>query len=139
MSKALTTEDVRMFLLDRDATDNDLELDLAFSDEEIKSAMERAARSYNGIPPYVHNVSPNALPGDTNLFLHAAAEQLLRSLLSKLRRNDVDYTAGGVGVNIVTKRIAHLEREIREHRELWQEEATSRKLYININLGYRTF
>jgi uncharacterized protein YfaT (DUF1175 family) len=138
MSK-LTTEDIRNFLLDRSVEDNDLELDVAFSDDEIRDAMKRAARAYNSIPPFVNVVTPNALPGDSNIFLHATAEQLMISLLSKLRRNDVDYTAGGVGTNLVAKRIAHLQNEIKEHREMWQKEATDTKLYMNINACYRTF
>ena len=62
MSK-LTTEDIRHFLLDRDVEDNDLELDVAFSDEEIRDAMKRAARAYNSIPPFVCTAVSNALPG----------------------------------------------------------------------------
>lgn len=138
MSK-LTTEDIRLFLLDRSVEDNDLELDVAFSDDEIRDAMKRAARAYNSLPPFVHNVTPNALPDDTNLFLYATAEQLMLSLISKLRRNDVDYTAGGVGTNLVAKRIAHLQNEIQEYRALWQKEATDTKLHMNINNCYRTF
>jgi hypothetical protein len=58
------------------------------------------------------------------------------SLLSKLRRNDIDYSAGGVGVNLVAKRIAHLQNEIKEHREAWKQEATSRKIALNLSFAY---
>jgi len=135
----ITNEDVRLYILDRSIEDNDLDLDLSFSDQEIASAMQRASRAWNSIPPFVSQVIWPHLPADTNVFLDATAEQLYLSLISKLQRNDIDYTAGGVGTNIVSKRIEHLKWQIKECRERWMAVARDIKVTRNINQAYRTF
>lgn len=138
MSKYLTVEEMRHFMMDRSAQDNELYRDIAYSDEEILKAMERAARSYNSIPPLVHRVRSNQLPLDTLMFFHATAEQLLISTLSKLRRNDIQYEGGGITTNLVAARIRHFEKEIQEHRDLFRREAYDAKLQRNLNMAYRT-
>jgi len=136
----LTVEDVQDFMMDRGVEDNDLELDLAFAPEEIQKAMNRAAREYNSIPPLgISSAHGNRLPDDTNIFLYATSEQLCRSLLHKLRRNDVDYTAGGVGVNLVAKRIQHLREQVQEERALWEPRAREFKIRMNLDQAFRTF
>ena len=135
----LTIQEIRMFMLDRSAEDNALDLDLSFSDEEIVSAMKRAAREYNSIPPFVSKVHENRLPNDTNVFLHASAEQLYVSELSRAIRSDMDYTAGNVSVNIEKKRIDHFKDMIKYHRGEWKETATKIKVAANLAKAYRTF
>ncbi len=135
MTDYLTTEDVRDFLRDRWADDNELDGDLSFTDEDIERAMKRAAREYNSIPPFVSSAHWNRLSALDNIMLWAVVEQLDRSLLANMRRNDFDHTAGGVGVNLVDKRIKHLEREVEEMRGLWEPAARSRKLTINYSLA----
>ena len=139
MANYLTTQDVREFIQDRTIADNDLDLDLAFDDKEIERAMKQAVREYNSLPPRVHTVNIHQLPADSNIFLYGTAVHLLTSLLSKMRRNDIDYNAGGLSTNLVAKRIAHAQNEISEFRQLFREEATQNKLSINIDMGYATF
>lgn len=139
MACYLTTEDVRNFMFDRTLDDNELLLDLAFEDDEIRDAMKRAAAEFNSIPPYVKTFQWNNLPGDSNMFLYGTAVHLYTSELAKLRRNDVDYQAGGMGVNLVDKRIAHLMQERQEFRQLFREEATNLKIRINLDQAYRSF
>lgn len=137
---AISVEDVRSYVLDHTVEDNDLVLDLAFSNEEIEDAMKRAARAYNSIPPLnIARVEWNNLPDDTNIFLDATVEQLYITLLAKLIRNDIDYTAGGVTTNLVAKRISHLREHIKEHRALWQQAAGDLKKTANISMAFRTF
>lgn len=136
----VTADSIRSFIRDRSADDNDLELDLMFTDEEILDAMKSAARAYNSIPPLgVSSANPDRLPDNTNLFYHATAEYLFRTWVTGMRRNDMDYTAGGVAANLVRRRIEHMQNEIKEHRELWEREARDRKNYINLNRAYRAF
>jgi len=135
----LTVEEMRMFLLDNSAEDNSLDMDLSFSDDEIAYSMRRAAREYNSTPPFVGRVDPNSLPIDTNLFLHATAEQLYISELARSKRNDMDYTAGGVTVNIEAKRIKHFEGLVAYHREQWKDTATKIKVSANLAKAYRKF
>lgn len=135
----LTVQDVREYVEDRDLEDNPLGLDLTWTDEEILRAMKGAAREWNSIPPYILGVRSNELPEDTNLFLEATVEQLLKSRLSALRRQDLDYSAGGVGVNLVQKQIAHFEREIQERRGNWEPRCREMKVHANLAQAYGTF
>ncbi len=133
---SLKIADVRAFILDRTAEDNSLELDLAFSDEEIIDAFKRTAREYNSVPPYVGGVDPSDLPDDTNIFLDGTAVQLYISRLSKLQRNDVDYTAGGVSVALEKRQIEHMMNMIKFHRERFLEAAKARKITLNLRRAY---
>lgn len=135
----LTEQDVRDFVQDRDQADND-GLDLSFSPDDIKKAMIRAAREYNSVPPlFIRMECTGCLPGDTNLFLDATAEQLYISELSRLTRSDIEYNAGGVVTSIDRTRIEHLKGLIKMHAERWRPIAQSQKLAANIRRGYRHF
>ncbi len=136
MNGCLTTEDVRMFIFDRTIEDNDLLLDLNFSETEIQNAMIRAAREYASIPPYTSTVNPACLPTDTNMFLDATSAQLYLSEMSKLMRNDIDYNSGNVTTNIVAKRIGHLKELFKLHQERFMTAAKQWKLTENINQGF---
>jgi hypothetical protein len=133
MRAYITEEDVRNFVLDRTIEDNELQLDLTYSPEEIGDAMMRAGRDYNSVPPFVHTVTPGSLPGDTNLFLYGTAYHLFLSRISKLSRNDIDYTAGNVGTNPVAKQIQHLQVLAKEMRAEFRDMATNIKCSINVH------
>lgn len=133
---SLRIADVRAFILDRNVEDNSLEMDLTFSDEEIIDAFKRAAREYNSIPPFVGSVDPAALPDDTNVFLDATAMQLYISRVSRLQRNDVDYTAGDVTVALEKRQIEHLLKMIQFHRERFVEAAKAQKITRNLRRAY---
>ena len=139
MTSYVNVEEVRHYVMDRTVEDNDLDLDLSFTDEEITQAMERAARSFNSLPPLVMRVVWNRMPLDTNIFLNATAEHLYRAALGKLRRNDIDYNAGGVASNLAAKRISHFERMIAEYNKLWIEEAKSIKIAYNLQQAFRVY
>ena len=132
MADNITVEDVRHYLLDNSPEDNDLLVDLAFSDTEIKQAMQRAARDYNSVPPRVNNADPDCLDATTNMFLDGIAKHLYIAELSRSTRNDLDYTAGGVTTNIEQKRIEHLKTLIKMHGDFFLEAAHNTKLLINI-------
>jgi hypothetical protein len=133
---SLTIQNVRDYILDRSVEDNALELDLAFSDAEVRDAFKRAAREYNSIPPFVGHADPEALPDDTNLFLDATVQQLYISRLSRLQRNDMDYTAGGVTVDLEKRQIAHLKEMVQFHRDRFRETARAVKVSINLRRAY---
>jgi len=136
MASYITEEDVRNYILDRTLEDNELQLDLTFSPEDISNAMVRAARDYNSLPPFVGGVEASKLPNDTNMFLDGIAAQLYISRLSKLSRNDMDYTAGNVTTNIVQKQIGHLQNLIKMHRDFFREAALAQKVFINHSLAW---
>jgi hypothetical protein len=129
----ITAEDVRNFMLDRSAKDNPVQLDLVFAETEIDDAMRRAARDYNSLPPYTIKIDPTRLPGDTNIFLDAIAEQLCISRMSKLMRQDFDFVAGGVETNQVRTEISHLKSLIELYGTRWREPAKQIKATIALN------
>lgn len=130
----LTIDDIRHALMDRTPDDNEIEFDLAFTDEEIAMAMRHAAMAFNTIPPIgVMTPDPAKLPACYTTFLDGTIAQLYTTLLAKMRRNDMDYTSGGVSANIVQKRIQHLERAREEHRQAFKESARDLKITYNLS------
>ena len=47
----LTIDDIRKAIADRFPSDNEIEQDMFFSDEEIMNAMELGANAYNDLSP----------------------------------------------------------------------------------------
>ena len=135
-SNYITVDDIRMYILDRFISDNELDKDLSFGDEEILAAMERAAREYNSIPPYVNGARADCLPKDTNMFFDAIVQQLYIAELNRAKRNDIDYDAGGVVTSLEAKRIKHLEDLAKDHGERFREAAQNRKIFINYSNGF---
>lgn len=136
MDTYITVDDIRAFILDRTVGDNDLHRDLAFSDEEIMLAMERAAREFRSLPPLVGCYAADALPTDTNMFFDGTAQQLYIAEASRLMRNDIDYDAGGVGTNLVSKEIKHLLDLSQMHAARFREAATAWKRTYNLSQAY---
>lgn len=135
----LTSDDVRMYIFDRSIEDNDLLLDLNFSEEEIANAMVRAAREYASIPPYTSTVCPSCLPSNTNMFLDATVAQLYMSEMNKLMRNDIDYTSGNVTTNLVAKRIKHLSELVKFYQDRFKLAAKEWKISENVSNGFAHF
>ena len=135
-SNYITVEDVRLYILDRTLEDNDLDKDLAFSDPEIISAMERAAREYRSITPYVGGADASCLSKETNMFLDAITQQLYIAEINRASRNDIDYDAGGVTTNLEAKRIEHFRRLSSEHGERFREAAKALKIFQNWRAGF---
>jgi hypothetical protein len=136
VSAFITIEDVRNFIWDRSSEDNQIELDLAFSDDEIRDAMRRAAREYNSVPPYVSHADPAKLEADTNIFLDAIAMQLYISRISRMQRNDIDYTAGGMQVELEKKQIGYMKEMIPFHKERFLDAAKAQKVFRNLRRAF---
>jgi hypothetical protein len=133
----ITETDVRNFMFDRSAEDNELDMDLSFSPEEVADAMKRAAREVNSIPPKTLSWKPSEFPDTDNTFLYAIAEQLYLSKLQQLMRNDVEYTAGGITGSATAKRIAHFKELIKFMRGAWEPTVKQAKIAANMrNLHY---
>jgi hypothetical protein len=135
----ITFDDVRNFILDRDAADNDLLMKQSFTDEEILQAMKSAAREYNSISPYVDSVTCSTLPADTNMFLNGTVAFLYSALRAKLMRNEVAYNSGGVGTETDRRQIENLSLLIKEHMEFFLAEAQRTKVIKNLNNAYAHF
>lgn len=136
MANYITTEDVRAYILDRSPEDNELLLDLEYSPDEISTAMRNTARKFNSMNPFSMFVEPDHLDGTSELFLHGIVYQLFLMTNHKLKRNDIDYTSGGVGTSLEQKKISHLDGLIAFHKEEFEREARAIKLLKNINDGF---
>jgi hypothetical protein len=113
-----------------------MDLDLSFSDEEIMAAMERVAREYNSIPPFVDGARPDCLQKTTNMFFDGIVQQLYMAELNRAMRNDIDYVAGNLSTNPEKNRIANLTVLARDHGERFREAVRNRKIFINMSDGY---
>ena len=134
----LTTEDIRHFIYDRSVDDNELEMDLFFSEDEIKRAMRFAAVSLNSIPPRTLMLRPERMPLHPAT-IHCTIYHLYLSKISSLSRNDIDYSAGDVTADVVKRQLANLKELLQYHKNLYVEAAESIKNEININHAYGIF
>ena len=136
----ITIDDVRHYIMDRSAEDNEIEMDLAFTDDEITRALKSAMRDYNGTLPLCSSYdNASRLPDDTNMFLDGATAHLYQALWNKLTRSDIDYTAGGVTTNLVTKQIAHAKEKMEFYAARFKEVASAIKIQINVNAAWGHF
>lgn len=133
----VTEDDVRHYLLDIQVRNNILDLDLQISGPEIMSAMQSAAREFNGLQPYSITVRANALPKVNNMFLDAIAYFIYLQKLAYERERDVPYTAGGsVGVELGARRIKHYQEAMQIHMQRFTQAAVAYKRTVNSNQGW---
>jgi hypothetical protein len=136
---ALDTEDIRHLIMDRTVEDNPLELDLAFSDEEIGWAFRHAAMMYNAIPPYVNIINGPLDVRDQRLaypFMVAVIYHLFLAKATKLSRQDIDYTAGNMQADFTKRRIEYLTKWAGLFKEESMEALKNYKVVSNLNDAY---
>ena len=111
-----SNDSVRRFVLDRTVEDNAIDLEIFFSDEEIDFARELAVGHYNELPPYVRKITLGVTNKDSLpypiAFLSGISYYLYLGKLQKLQKEDLDYNAGGMTVDLIKRRIAHLSQNI---------------------------
>jgi len=133
---ALTEDDIRYFLADKEVSTNSLDLDLEFSPKAIEEAKKRCAGMFNSLPPYSIHVHPGNLSNDYQFFTAGVAYQLYLAKRFELSRSDIDFSAGDVNTNIVAKRLAHINKMLPELREMFEEGARAWKLTANRHDSY---
>lgn len=132
MHAYITIADVRDAVQDHGPDDNGIDCDLAFSDEEIMHAMERAAAAYNSMPPLgVDRVTAKCLPLHDETFLYAVLSKLYNAATFKLARNLVTWSTGDTTVDLEKTRLEAYKSQVKEFEELWREAAKARKAEIN--------
>lgn len=134
---ALQIDDIRYWIKDRTPADNPLKGDLYFPDPEIVQAMRRAAWAFNDIPPYSMEVSPNALPDNTNIFIEASAQILYEGAIHSLGRNALKYAGGNVVVDTDNEILSHLEKRVKE-LDRWKQTAQMFKVKADNSRYYRS-
>lgn len=135
----LTIQDVREFLLDESPDDNDVEMDLFFSDKQILSAMKRTAAEYQSMIPtgIDTGVTAATLPGgDTSIFLLGVASYLYQSAMHKIARNTLAWQTGDTSVDLNKTRFEMFKLLQQEYDQQWKQQARLRKANINRNQAY---
>lgn len=136
MAGYLTIETVRDELQDRTPMDNTVELDLFWSDDDIRHAMERTASVYNGMPPMgVDVVHPTALPANTEVFMDGVLWNLYRQGIHKINRNIMSWQTGNTSVDLYKSRLEAFKAELQLLGE-WKNAAKERKHFINQYNGW---
>ena len=73
--------------------------ELVWTDAEIVSAMEQAARAFNSIPPFSCRANPERMSADTEVFLDASAAVLLERRVRMLDAQATEFTGGGISTD----------------------------------------
>ncbi len=129
----ITEADVRDYLRDRNFQDNLLLPDVAYSPEEILTAMKTAAREFNSLPPLVMSVKAQCLPDDTNVFFDAIAAALMRSVVANATANDMDYSAGGVTANVQGNKLKNYTAAAMMFDQRFRQAASDIKTCFNLS------
>lgn len=132
MGRYVTIKDVRDSIQDRSPEDNSIDCDLSFSDEEIVTAMKRAAAAYNSLPPLgVDRVTYKCLPMSNEAFLYAVLASLYNAATFKLARNIATWQTGDTTVNLSESRMNAYKALVKEFEGIWKPAAMARKAEIN--------
>ena len=94
----LTDLDVRIWLRDNDPEENRLIDDFEWTPEEIRHAMTLTVDYYNETPPFIGRYDYDRFPNRFHL-LQGTAANLLYMAAHRYRRNQLNYSAGGVTVD----------------------------------------
>lgn len=98
----LTDMDIRIWLRDNDPAANVLLDDFEFSAEELRTAQTLAVDYWNETPPAIHGYDYDKFPYRYAL-LRGTAANLLFMAAHRYRRNELQYSAGGLQVNSEAK------------------------------------
>jgi len=132
--KALTEQDVRMFLRDYDPSLNTLLEDLEFTSDEIYSAMIRVIDRWNDTPPYVASFTPETWPWKYYLLIGTASE-LLRMAAFAYTRNELkgQITGGAVDPDAKAREYSALADRLWQEFSQWMPHA---KAELNMTMSW---
>lgn len=106
--------------------------DLAFSDPDILSALQAAAREFNSVPPFSVRVSADSLSADTNMFLNIAVSYLFERKMRLMAPQLTVFTAGNVQTDTDRQLYEALKSTAEELRKRFLEEARAIKAHHNM-------
>lgn len=130
----LTDMDIRIWLRDNDPSANVLLDDFEFSAEELRTAQTLAVDYWNETPPAIQGYNYDKFPYRYAL-LRGTAANLLFMAAHRYRRNELQYSAGGLQVNSEAKSQAYDQAGQR----LWAEYTQwvrMKKRELNAALGW---
>ncbi len=111
--------------------------DVNWSDEDLRKALDSAAREFNSLPPLIggHCDSSN-LPADTNMFLDGAGAYAIERWLRRKQRERAPFTAGGIDTDPDKPLIDEMTKLSMEMRTRFTRAATTLKATRNMNMCY---
>lgn len=130
----LTDMDIRIWLRDNDPEANVLLDDFEFSAEELRTAQTLAVDYWNETPPAIQGYNYDRFPYRYAL-LRGTAANLLFMAAHRYRRNELQYSAGGLQVNSEAKGQAYDTAGGRLWGEFTQW-VRMKKREINASLGW---
>jgi hypothetical protein len=130
---ALTVKNIRTMLKDIPDLNILLEGSVQSGDELIALAMQLGVSEFNSLPPVTQYVEAN-FPSDSLLF-YVTAHFLANGEAEKQLRNQVNYNAQGLNVNMDDKYEQYL-RLAQHYYQLFMQRATTLKQYINIDSAW---
>lgn len=129
--RAVTEEDIRLFLIDKSPDDNPLLDDVEMSTEEIEKAIGIAIDRYNSIPPLVHIITSSSV-APYYLLMLGTCGTLLRMKAVNLMRNRLDYSQKN-GTAVQDKGMG--QEYLAVAREMLEEFDTKcRELKVTVNI-----
>jgi len=133
-SYPVTIPEIRMAMRDLCADFNFLIDRQEVADEEILYALRRPVNQWNETPPPLFYYSPSTFPYHEH-WLRATIGILLRTVAMWMRRNDLDYQAGGVAVADTKKWPDYLKMADRYDEE-WRNFIKQAKITENLSGAY---
>ena len=107
-----------------------------FKDEEIAWAIRRPLDYWNEIPPPLQIYGPDTFPYRYH-WMEGAIGELLRLVAVWMRRNDLDYSAGGVTVDDTKKWPDYLKMG-QDRTAAYQNFVKNKKIELNLAAGYES-
>lgn len=133
-SGPITIYELRLAIRDMCPAMNFLIDTVEFKDEEIYWAIRRPIEYWNEVPPPVTCYTPMTFPFRYH-WLDAVIGELLGMVALWMRRNDLDYTAGGLAVED-TKKWPDYMKMSQQKKEEWKKFVHDKKIEINLRGAY---
>ena len=132
----ITIAEIRLWMRDKEPSDNFLLDSVEFHDSEIVAAIRSPIDYWNEVPPPLQEVTYSNFPFRFH-WIEASTGLLLRMAALWMRRNDLDYSAAGVSVQDTKKWPDYLKM----YEERWgryEQWVRAKKMEINISQSYVT-
>ena len=130
----ITKSYVRLALRDKDAADNYLLDDVAFSDDEIDYAIESIVDLFNETPPSVGSYTVASFPWRHNHFI-GVKWKLFTIAAANHAANNLSYAAGGISVDDKNKASMY-EQMAGKYQQEFEKWMRHKKREININSAW---
>lgn len=130
----ITITEVRMAVRDLCPEMNFLIDTVEFKDHEVAWAIRRPIEYWNEVPPPITQFTPSNFPFRYH-WMEAVIGELLVLVATWLRRNDLDYSAGGLSVQD-TKKWGDYIKMAEGRKKDWKEFVKNKKIEMNLEGGY---